>query len=81
MLLLQKVVAGASQADSLISTSCPRIIDIASGAGEPGITLAKKFPSGSILITDIAPGMISEAKRQCADAGVHNTRCGLLGAL
>ena len=80
MLLTDEVIVCASQAASLISTSSPRIIDIASGAGEPGITLAKQFPLGSILITDIAPGMIDEAKRQCADAGVHNTRCSIMGA-
>ena len=80
MLLTHKVNVCTSQAASLISSSSPRIIDIASGAGEQGITLAKQFPSGSIVITDIAPGMIDEAKRQCADAGVQNTRCSILGA-
>lgn len=52
----------------------PSIVDVASGSGEPGISLAKLFPSGKVLITDIAPGMIEQAKKRCAQACIGNTR-------
>jgi len=57
-----------------LNISSPKIIDIASGAGEPGISLAKHFPSGNVLITDIAPGMVETAKKMAIEAGVNNTR-------
>ena len=57
-----------------MNTSSPKMIDIASGAGEPGIPLAKQFPSGNVLITDIAPGMVETAKKMAIEAGVNNTR-------
>ena len=59
-----------------VKSSSPKVIDIASGAGEPGISLAKHFSSGSILITDIAPGMVEQAKKMCAEADVKNVRYG-----
>ena len=67
-------------AKTLISVSNPVCIDIASGAGEPGISLAKQYPSGTFLITDIAPGMVRQAAKQAAEAGVKNARCAALAA-
>ncbi len=64
-------VQGASQ---VVKSSSPKVIDVASGAGEPGISLAKHFTSGNILITDIAPGMVEQAKKMCAGADVKNVR-------
>ena len=58
----------------------PNCIDIASGAGEPGISLAKQYPSGTFLITDIAPGMVKQAAKQAAEAGVKNARCEFFAA-
>lgn len=58
----------------------PKCIDIASGAGEPGISLAKQYPSGTVLITDIAPGMVKQAAKQAAEAGIKNARCEALAA-
>lgn len=65
-------------ASQLVKSSSPKVIDIASGAGEPGISLAKHFTSGSILITDLAPGMVQQAKKMSADAEVKNVRYGPL---
>ena len=62
-------------ASHVVKSSSPKVIDIASGAGEPGISLAKHFSSGTILITDIAPGMVEQAKKMCAEADVKNVRC------
>ena len=64
-------IQGASQ---VVKSSSPKVIDVASGAGEPGISLAKHFTSGNILITDIAPGMVEQAKKMCANADVKNVR-------
>ncbi|BDA42927.1 probable ubiquinone/menaquinone biosynthesis C-methyltransferase Ub at N-terminal half [Coccomyxa sp. Obi] len=50
----------------------PQILDIASGSGEPGLQLAKLFPDGRVTMTDLAEGMIIEAKRRADLHGVKN---------
>ncbi|CAL8467433.1 g6971 [Coccomyxa elongata] len=50
----------------------PQILDVASGSGEPGIQLAKLFPDGSVTMTDLAEGMITQAQRRAELHGVKN---------
>jgi ubiquinone/menaquinone biosynthesis C-methylase UbiE len=50
-----------------------RVLDLASGAGEPAITAAKRVgESGAITGTDIAAEMIEGAKRRAAKLGLSN---------
>lgn len=44
-----------------------RILDLASGPGEPACSLAKAFPFATVLCTDNAAGMIAQAQRRAAD--------------
>src|SRR5438874_10267711 len=39
-------------------------LDIASGTGEPGLTLAKLAPKGRVVLTDLAPEMLDIATRR-----------------
>ncbi|EIE24441.1 S-adenosyl-L-methionine-dependent methyltransferase [Coccomyxa subellipsoidea C-169] len=52
----------------------PQILDVASGTGEPGISLAKLFPGGTVTITDIAEGMIAGAKGRADRLSLKNAR-------
>ncbi len=52
----------------------PQILDVASGTGEPGISLAKLFPGGTVTMTDIAEGMIAGAKGRADRLSLKNTR-------
>jgi SAM-dependent methyltransferase len=49
------------------------VLDLASGPGEPGITIAKHFPSADVTITDIADSQIEIATANAK--GLNNTRC------
>jgi ubiquinone/menaquinone biosynthesis C-methylase UbiE len=50
-----------------------KILDIATGIGEPAITAAKRVGSnGHVLATDISPQMLSIAKQRAASLGVEN---------
>lgn len=50
-----------------------RVLDVATGIGEPAVTAAKRVgPGGSVVGTDIAPGMIELARERAAQAGVGN---------
>jgi ubiquinone/menaquinone biosynthesis C-methylase UbiE len=52
-----------------------RVLDIATGVGEPAITAAKKVGSGSnghVLATDISPLMLSIARQRAASLDLHD---------
>lgn len=48
-----------------------RVLDLASGAGEPALTIAEQVgPTGSVLATDIAPAILAFAAQAAADRGL-----------
>jgi len=47
-------------------------LDIASGTGEPGLSIAKLAPEGRVVLTDIAPEMLDVAARRARAQGVAN---------
>jgi ubiquinone/menaquinone biosynthesis C-methylase UbiE len=50
-----------------------RVLDIATGIGEPALTAAQWVgPSGHVLATDIAPEMLDFGKSRAADMGLGN---------
>ena len=50
-----------------------RVIDIATGIGEPAITAAKKVGiEGYVLATDISPQMLAIAKERTVSLGLQN---------
>ena len=54
--------------------SSSKVLDIATGIGEPAITAAKKVSNGTgghVLATDIAPQMLSIAKQRAASLGLQ----------
>jgi ubiquinone/menaquinone biosynthesis C-methylase UbiE len=48
------------------------ILDVAAGTGEPGLTIAKTIPSGKVVITDLADGMLEVAKENASAQGIKN---------
>jgi ubiquinone/menaquinone biosynthesis C-methylase UbiE len=50
-----------------------KVLDIATGIGEPAITAAKRVGSnGHVMATDISPLMLSIAKQRAASLGLEN---------
>lgn len=49
-----------------------QILDIASGTGEPALTLASMVPEGHVQLTDLSSGMLSVAREKALERGVHN---------
>jgi len=47
-------------------------LDIASGTGEPGLTIAARAPQGHVVLTDLAAEMLEVAERRAAAQGVTN---------
>jgi ubiquinone/menaquinone biosynthesis C-methylase UbiE len=49
------------------------VLDVAAGAGEQSITVAKKVgPSGHVLATDISPNILAFAQAMAKEAGISN---------
>lgn len=49
------------------------VVDVAAGAGEPAVTIAKRVgPKGSVLATDICSAILAFAEKRASLAGVPN---------
>jgi SAM-dependent methyltransferase len=49
-----------------------RHLDIASGTGEPGLSIARMSPNGHVVLTDLAPEMLDVAARRAEVQGIAN---------
>ncbi len=50
-----------------------RVLDLASGAGEPALSIARKIgPQGHVTASDIAPRMLEGLRRRAGDEGIIN---------
>jgi ubiquinone/menaquinone biosynthesis C-methylase UbiE len=47
-------------------------LDVASGTGEPGLTIAAAAPQGRVVLTDLARGMLDFAEQNAARRGIRN---------
>src|SRR3954466_6290079 len=47
-------------------------LDIASGTGEPGLTIARLAPNGRVMLTDLAQEMLDVAARRASAQGIAN---------
>ena len=48
------------------------ILDVASGTGEPGLTIALKLSGGKVILTDLADDMLKIARENAATRGIKN---------
>ena len=49
-----------------------RVLDVAAGSGEPGLTVAGQLPDGKVVMTDISAGMLRVAEEKASDRGLNN---------
>jgi SAM-dependent methyltransferase len=49
-----------------------RHLDVASGTGEPGLTIARLAPRGQVVLTDLAAPMLNVATRRANEQGAIN---------
>jgi len=63
---------GAAIIERLDIAADQRHLDIAAGTGEPGVSIAKLSPSGSVMLTDLAPEMLEIATRRARAQGIAN---------
>src|SRR5437868_14531043 len=63
---------GAAMIERLEVAEDAHVLDIASGTGEPGLSIAKLVPKGRVVLTDLAPEMLDVATRRAAAHHINN---------
>jgi SAM-dependent methyltransferase len=63
---------GTAMIERLDVTDGGRYLDIASGTGEPGLSIAKLAPAGRVVLTDLVPEMLDVAARRARAQGITN---------
>jgi len=48
------------------------VLDVATGTGEPGLSIAGQLPNGRVVSTDLAEGMLAVARENARLRGIHN---------
>lgn len=48
------------------------VLDIASGTGQPGLTIASKLKNGKVVLSDLSDDMLAIARKNAANLGVKN---------
>ena len=72
VIMEQLAPAGAAIIERLALRDDQRHLDIASGTGEPGLTIAKLAPSGRVVLTDLSREMLDVASRRARAQGITN---------
>jgi SAM-dependent methyltransferase len=63
---------GAAIIEQLDLSDARQHLDIASGTGEPGVSIARLLPRGRVVLTDLAPEMLGVATRRARAQGIAN---------
>src|SRR5690348_15393864 len=63
---------GAAMIERLDIAEDQQHLDIASGTGEPGLTVATLAPKGRVVLTDLVPEMLDVAARRATAQGITN---------
>src|SRR3954471_19073718 len=72
VIMEQLAPVGAAMIERLGVVDGGRYLDIASGTGEPGLSLARVAPNARVVLTDLAPEMLEVAERRAAAQGITN---------
>ena len=73
VIMEQLAPVGAAIIERLDIAEGQQHLDIASGTGEPGLSIARLSPKGRVVLTDLASEMLDVAARRARAQGVANT--------
>ena len=67
--------------DAIAPSAGEAVLELAAGPGETGFVVAERVgPSGQVLSTDLAPGMVGAARRGAEARGLANVECRVMDA-
>ena len=72
----KSAVLGNAVTEALVEYSCPtpgmRVLDLASGTGEPGISMAQRVPQGSVMAVDQSSELLDIADKRARNKNLLN---------
>jgi SAM-dependent methyltransferase len=71
---------GAAMIERLDVAEDQQHLDIASGTGEPGLSIARRAPRGRVVLTDLAPEMLAVAVRRAEAQAVPDVEAAVCSA-
>lgn len=74
MIMTAMKPVGDALINSLQVKGSEKILDVASGTGEPGLTLSNLLPNGAVTGTDLSEKMVSIANENGVKRGISNYR-------
>jgi SAM-dependent methyltransferase len=80
LIMDQLAPVGAAIIERLDIADDQRHLDIASGTGEPGLTIARLAPKGRVVLTDLAAEMLDVATRRANGWGITNVETKICSA-
>src|SRR3954471_11207592 len=72
VIMAQLAPVGAAITERLDVAEDQQHLDIASGTGEPGLSIARLAPEGRVVLTDLAVEMLDVAARRASAQGLAN---------
>lgn len=72
VIMEQLAPVGAAMIERLGIAGDQQHLDIASGTGEPGLSIAERAPNGRVVLTDLVPEMLEIATRRAGAHGITN---------
>ena len=63
---------GQAIIDALHLQPTDAVLDVATGTGEPGLTIAGRVPQGRVVAQDLSEGMLSVAREHAQMRGLTN---------
>src|SRR5690242_8081186 len=72
VIMAQLAPVGTAIVEALGIGEAQQHLDIASGTGEPGLSVARLAPQGRVVLTDLSPEMLEVAARRAAAQGITN---------
>ena len=80
VILHQLGPVGTAMIESLGVAQDQQHLDIASGTGEPGLSVAQLCPKGRVVLTDLVPEMLDIAARRAGEQGITTVETAVCSA-
>lgn len=69
---MMQAISGTVSSVKQLSPDAATILDVGSGPGEPGCSLAASFPCAAVICSDIAQAMVDKATARAQSKGLSN---------
>ena len=80
VIMRQLAPVGEAMVAAVEAADDHHVLDVASGTGEPGLTIAVQVPRGRVVLSDLSPQMLEVAVRRASARGLGNVETSVCSA-